>query len=258
MRLATHRLTSERKSDRPEIVALHGFTQTGMSWMPVATALGDGWCLTALDLPGHGDSPEGNRSLDETADDVAGTIDGLRPILVGYSMGARVALHVALRHAGAISGLVLVSGTAGIDDDTEREARLRADQTLARHIEEIGVEAFVSEWLAQPMFATLPGDAARIAERLTNSASGLADSLRYAGTGTQMPLWGRLAEIDVPTLVVTGDLDAKFTALGDRIAGAIPAARRVRIPDAGHTVHLERTDAFATALTTWLAGIADR
>lgn len=253
MQLASHRLGGGGRSPRPSIVALHGFTQTGRSWTPVADALGDGFDVTALDLPGHGGSPDGRRSLDDCADDVAETIGRGRPVLVGYSMGARVALHVAIRHPDSIAGLVLVSGTAGIDDESERAARVSADESLARHIEEIGVAAFVSEWLAQPMFATLSADAARIPERLGNSAEGLADSLRHAGTGTQAPLWNTLPRIDLPVLVVTGDLDPKFTALGDRLAEAIPGARRARIPGAGHTVHLEKTEIFCREVSVWLS-----
>lgn len=211
--------------------------------------------MAALDLPGHGGSPRGNRSLEECADDVAATIGDRRPILLGYSMGARVALHVALRHPGAISGLVLVSGTAGLDDATEREARVANDEALASRIETIGVESFIDEWLAQPMFASLPRSSAGIEERLTNSALGLADSLRHAGTGTQQPLWDVLAQITVPTLVVTGDLDTKFTVLGDRLASRIPSATRVRIAGAGHTVHLERTQDFVDELTSWVAAL---
>ena len=261
MSLAAHTFTQSSPSGTGRLVLLHGFTQTATSWTPVADAFAgsttvgaDEWDLTALDLPGHGGSPDGARSLQECASDVADSLGTPPPVLVGYSMGARIALHVALDHPDAIAGLVLVSGTAGIEDPVERTERIRADEALASHLESIGTKAFVEEWLAQPMFATLSREAARVRERTTNAPTGLAASLRRAGTGTQDPLWSRLGEIRVPTLVVTGDLDAKFTLLGDRLAGSIPHSARIRIPGAGHTVHLEKTPGFVDAVTSWLAG----
>ncbi len=233
---------------------LHGFTQTQNSWNDVCARLESSHTCVTVDLPGHGDSPDGRASLDETADRVAAVISSVRApaVLVGYSMGARVALHVALAHPGRLAGLVLVSGTAGIDDPVERSARRDADAALADHVEKIGTESFIDEWLAQPMFATLDADAAAVADRLRNMPSGLADSLRHCGTGTQEPLWSRLAEIEMPVLVVTGDLDPKFTALGERLTAGLPSADHVRVSGSGHTVHLEAPEAFISALEDWL------
>lgn len=248
--LLAHRITGTG----PTLVFLHGFTQTGSSWNRVTGELSRDFTCVTIDLPGHGGSPDGRRSLTETADDVARVIDdvGSPAIVVGYSMGARVALHVALAHPSLVRALVLLSGTAGITDDAERSARRTSDETLASHIEAIGTEAFLGEWLAQPMFASLPHDASSIEERLANSPAGLADSLRHAGTGTQSPLWSRLGEISVPTLVVTGDLDTKFTALGEQLTHGIAPATHERIAGAGHTLHLEKPDVFVATLRRWL------
>lgn len=239
----------------PTLVFLHGFTQTGSSWNRITADLSHDFTCLTIDLPGHGGSPNGRRSLTETADDVAHVIGtlGTPAIVVGYSMGARVALHVALAHPDLVSGLVLVSGTAGIADDTERAARRRSDDILADRIESIGTEDFLAEWLAQPMFASLPPDAASIRERRANSPSGLADSLRHSGTGTQSPLWSRLDEVAMPTLVVTGDLDEKFTALGEQLALGIATATHERVEGAGHTLHLEKPEEFVSLLRRWLA-----
>jgi 2-succinyl-6-hydroxy-2,4-cyclohexadiene-1-carboxylate synthase len=130
--------------------------------------------------------------------------------------------------------------------------RGRADDDLAAQLEAGGVEAFVDRWLAQPLFAGLDEAAACRSERLANTAAGLASSLRRAGTGTQEPLWDRLGAIAAPTLVVTGEHDAKFTALGRRLADGIPGATQAVVPGAGHTAHLERPQAFLAALRPWL------
>lgn len=172
---------------------------------------------------------------------------------LGYSMGGRYALHVALRHPELVERLVLVSTTAGIDDEAERAARRDSDEALARRLEEEGLEPFLRWWLAQPLFASLPAEAAQIERRLEGTATGLASSLRLAGTGTQEPLWHRLAELAMPVLVIAGSLDAKYLSLGRRLAESIgPSAAFEVVPGAGHSCHLEKPEAFLEVLTTWL------
>ena len=233
------------------VAFVHGFTQTKESWDRVIDALGAAHQCTAIDAPGHGTNPDGRASLAECGRQIATTAG--KCALVGYSMGARMALHAALAHPGQFTKIVLVSGTAGIDDPDERHQRRLSDENLADRIELIGVPAFIDEWLANPMFAGLPADPAQRAQRLANTAKGLADSLRHAGTGTQEPLWERLASIDVPVLVVTGAEDGKFDALGRRMASLIPHADHVSVHGAGHAVHAERPDEFVDLLRRFLA-----
>ena len=205
----------------------------------------------ALDAPGHGAAAELDLDLVEGGAWLAAT--GGRATYVGYSMGGRLCLHAALAAPDAVRGLVLISATGGMDDAGERAARRAADEALADRIEAIGVPAFLDEWLAQPLFAGLDDAAQGRAERLVNTPAGLASSLRRAGTGTQLPLWDRLAGVRIPTLVVAGALDAKFVALGERLASVIPGAELAVVDGAGHTVHLERPDEFLSILLPWIA-----
>jgi 2-succinyl-6-hydroxy-2,4-cyclohexadiene-1-carboxylate synthase len=163
-----------------------------------------------------------------------------------------VALHAALAHPDAVDGLVLIGATGGIDDPAERSERRRADERLAARLERIGVEAFVDEWLAMPMFRGLDEASAQRDDRLRNTAAGLASSLRSTGTGTQEPLWGRLGEIRVPVLVLAGQHDQKFRALGERLAARLPHATYRVVSGAGHSVHLERPDETVAAVVAWL------
>ncbi len=231
------------------VAFVHGFTQTRGSWAPLL-AVPLSVEATLIDAPGHGRSVDGARSLPQCGDDIAETMR--TGVLVGYSMGARMALHAALAHPAKVTGLVLISGTAGIEDAGERQSRRAADDALADRIEEIGTDAFIDEWLANPMFSGLSPAMAMRDERLRNSPRGLADSLRHAGTGTQEDLWPRLSGLSVPTLVITGAHDAKFTGIGERMHKAIAGSTHAQVEGAGHTVHLEATAGTARILLDWL------
>ncbi len=243
----------------PRLVLAHGFTQTARTWGPFAGDLAADHELVLVDLPGHGRSSA-----------VAADLTGAAHLLVaagggadylGYSMGARLCLHAALDRPDAIRRLVLVSGTAGLDDPGERAARRLADEALADELDPpdaaapVPVDAFLHRWLSQPMFAGLDPAVTAFAERATNTGGGLASSLRLAGTGTQEPLWDRLHHLSMPVLVVTGRADEKFTGLGRRIVRTIGAnASSVVVDGTGHAPHLERPGAVADVVRAFLAG----
>lgn len=239
------------------VVLVHGFTQTPRSWDHVAAALrADGHEVVTPALPGHARTtplplPHGATRL---------AAECGRAVWVGYSMGGRLCLQLAVDHPGAVDALVLLGATAGIDDPTERAERRRRDDALAARIEQVGVARFVTEWLAQPMFASLPHDPLDRAERARNTAAGLASALRLAGTGAQSPLWHRLAELGhrrVPVLVLAGERDVTFRGLARRLATAIgPTARCAWVADAGHAAHLEQPEQFLAHLRSFLTEAA--
>jgi 2-succinyl-6-hydroxy-2,4-cyclohexadiene-1-carboxylate synthase len=237
------------------MVLVHGFTQSARCWGPFADSLASGgWELVAVDAPGHGRSSDVHASIEDGAA-LLGDV-GRRAVYVGYSMGGRLALRLALDRPELVRALVLIGASPGIEDADERVARVASDEALATKLEAVGVDAFLDDWLRQPLFATLPADRAMRDERRTNTVAGLASSLRLAGTGAMEPLWSRLHEVRVPVLMVTGQRDGKFTALAQRMAAALnPHGWVVEVPDAGHSVHLEQPAATAHAVTSWLRGV---
>ncbi|HEU4658051.1 MAG TPA: alpha/beta fold hydrolase [Capillimicrobium sp.] len=232
------------------LVLLHGFTQTGASWAGVRAAVGDR-PVVAPDLRGHG-AARAARPIDTAAlvTDVLALAPPGRFSLAGYSMGGRLALHVALAAPERVAGLGLVSTTAGLDDGAERAARRAADDRLADDIERDGIEAFAERWAALPLWDGQPAAVREAAqrERLTQDPAGLAASLRGFGTGAMEPVWGRLGELAMPAVVVVGERDAKFRAIGDRLAAGLPGARLVVVAGAGHGLPLEAPAAVADAL----------
>ena len=230
---------------------IHGFTQTSQSWKSLLPFIRTPLHSQLIDAPGHGLSVDGTRSLWETGSDI---IQTMQPgILVGYSMGARMSLHAALLDPTRIEGLVLISGTAGIQDKDARELRLQEDNTLAKHICEVGVATFLSEWLQKPMFNNLSASESDLADRMRNTAEGLSNSLRYAGTGTQNPLWQRLNELHMPVLLIAGALDTKFVDIAQEMHGKISTSTLSVIADAGHSVHLEKPEIVAREIDNWLS-----
>jgi 2-succinyl-6-hydroxy-2,4-cyclohexadiene-1-carboxylate synthase len=236
----------------PRLVLVHGFTQNRNCWGPLAAALAADHEVVRVDAPGHGRSSAVGAGLWDGAGLIAER--GGPATYVGYSMGARFALHVALRRPEFVRGLVLIGGTGGIDDERARADRVAADEALAERLEHDGVEAFLDAWLALPLFAGLAPDVQFRAERRENTVDGLAGSLRWAGTGAQDPLWDRLGDLAMPVLAMAGGRDEKFTAEARRMVDAIGATATLAVvPDAGHAAHLEQPDAAVATIRPWLA-----
>jgi 2-succinyl-6-hydroxy-2,4-cyclohexadiene-1-carboxylate synthase len=233
------------------LVLLHGFAGTGAAWDGVVGALGtETYRPLAPDLPGHG---RAGRSRPCTVDACVERVLAVAPdrfALAGYSMGGRVALHVALRAPERVTSLGLVSTTPGIEEPDGRDARLRADGELADWIASRDVAAFADRWLAQPLFAEEGAaiSAMARADIARNTPAGLSASLREAGTGAMAPVWDRLVELSMPSLIVVGERDAKFREIGGRMAASLPDARTVVIPDAGHALPREAPAALAAVL----------
>jgi 2-succinyl-6-hydroxy-2,4-cyclohexadiene-1-carboxylate synthase len=233
------------------VVLVHGFTQSAGAWGPLAERLAAGYRVVAVDAPGHGRSAAVRADLWQSAA-LIGEAGG-PATYIGYSMGGRMALHLALSRSDLVRRLVLVSATAGIDDPGQRAARLASDEDIARRIERDGVDAFVAWWLRRPIFATLPAEAAAVDSRLGGTVAGLASNLRRTGTGTQEPTWDRLGELAMPVLVIAGALDRPYVERAERMATAIGAnAELAVIEGAGHACHLEAPDVWLEAVEGWL------
>jgi 2-succinyl-6-hydroxy-2,4-cyclohexadiene-1-carboxylate synthase len=249
-------------SGRP-LLLLHGFTGSGSSWSGHVSELARTRRTIAPDLPGHGasgTSAPDRMTVERTADDLTALLTRLdaRPAdVLGYSLGARIALRLTVAHPDAVGRLVLESPSAGIEGPDERAARRAADERLADRIERDGIETFVDAWERNPVFASQPavptGTAARVrAIRLANTPAGLAASLRGAGQGAMEPVQDRLANVTARTIVITGALDDIGRPRAERVAAGIPGARLAVIEGAGHTPHDEQPATFRRLVLDFL------
>ncbi len=252
----------------PAILALHGFSGSGRDFAPIAEHLERQ--VAAPDLVGHGpgnapDDPAAY-SMERVVARLEGTLNELKlgrvPVL-GYSMGGRTALHFALAHPERTEALVLVGATPGFRDAADSAARIQADEARARAVEAGGVDEFAARWEELPIIATqariaAPWGEAMRQRRREHEAAGLASSLRGMGTGAMESVWGRLAELDVPTLLITGAEDTRFTAIARDMLGLLPRASHIVIRRAGHCAHLERPDEAAAQVWGFLKEVAIR
>jgi len=248
---------------RPAIVFLHGFTWEGAAWAPIAEALSDRFYCVAPDLPGHGATswpePAAEWSFDRVVDALDAALlklDLVAPRVVGYSMGGRLALSLALLRSIPVDRLVLIGVSAGLEHHHDRLQRVRSDAELAERLVSEGMEAFVERWMALPLFETMralePALLAKLnAGRVVQPPGGLAASLKTMGTGSQPYLMEALSTLPMPTLLVVGEHDQKFRAIAEQMHARLPQGRLEVLPGCGHSVPFERPEDLSALLTAF-------
>lgn len=248
----------------PALLALHGFTGTGATWLPLAAALGSSRRVLAPDLLGHGESgasrDPARYQLGEQTADLAALLDALSEDavdLLGYSRGGRLALSFALAYPARVRRLLLESASAGLDDEAERAARRIQDESWAGLLETAGLAAFVREWERLPLWASqacLPPTlrAALRAQRSVHDPRALAACLRGSGQGVQPHDWSRLSALGAPVTLIVGALDEKYVSLARRLQAGLRQAELALVADAGHAVHLEQPRSFAARVAAAL------
>jgi 2-succinyl-6-hydroxy-2,4-cyclohexadiene-1-carboxylate synthase len=250
------------------ILALHGFTGAGDDFAPLRALLPQEWVFHCPDLPGHGahaNAPlAGCFSLAQHLDFISQQVQALPGtkadplVLIGYSMGGRLALHWAMQSPNAASALILISASPGIHDEAQRLQRRHADAQLADSLRHDGIGRFMRNWWQKPLFEGFSRNlsaAARDAlhaRRLGNSPAGLAASLDSVGTGALPSLWEKLPTFPLPTLCVVGEMDTRFVAIAQKMSAALPAGKMRLISSAWHCPHLEKPRLVADQLRSWL------
>ncbi len=218
---------------------VHGFAGTAGSWDLFTNHLdSQRYRPIAVDLRGHGQNAALRPISFETCIDDLLVAAPASFTLVGYSLGGRLALQLALAAPQRVERLVLVSTSAGIEDDAARAARLESDLALADRLDRLSIEQFASEWLAGPLFVEDSEEAQDLArnEIEKNSPANLACALRGLSVGEMEPLWERLGEISAPTTLVAGETDETYVALANQMSGAIADSELQIIQGAGHAL----------------------
>ncbi len=246
------------------LILLHGFSGSSNDWRDVFIDFSLPYKIIAVDLPGHGksDSPDDNslytsEVMIEQLKEIIEIDDAESIILCGYSMGGRLALLFAEKYPLLLNKLIIESSSPGINDEAERKKRLESDEELAKFIETNTIERFVERWINLPLFSSLknlPDDKLKFYHKckMNNNQTGLTNSLRAFSTGKMTSLWDKLQNIKIKTLLITGELDEKFSLLNKKMCEQMPLAQQVIVKNAGHIVHLEKPKVFVNLITDFI------
>ncbi|MFT5434676.1 MAG: 2-succinyl-6-hydroxy-2,4-cyclohexadiene-1-carboxylate synthase [Myxococcota bacterium] len=225
------------------VVLIHGFTGSPASWDSVVEGLNGvdldlaTW-VSRVGLPGHGGRAAPSSLADSDAA-IAAVIDA-PALLVGYSLGGRLALHYALKHPAQVRGLLLFGARPGLPDDSARDARAEADRQLAIRLREDGLEAFADRWETLPLLRPRTASCAAITKtraiRRSHDAPGLASALEVFSPGRLPDLWPRLGELIAPATWVAGTEDADYMSMMRRAASHCSRGDFESVPGAGHDV----------------------
>lgn len=248
--------------DNPLILFLHGFMGDSQEFNEVISVLSNQFCCLVVDLPGHGQTRvlggEDCYIMTNTAQLLINWLKQLtvkKCILVGYSMGGRLALYLALYFPQYFSNVVLESAAPGLKTEGDRLERMKRDFELGQKLENTDFSLFVSNWYNQPLFASLKNYSdfeLMKARRLQNNPLELAKSLRNLSTGCQPSLWDKLQQNKIPLLLLVGEYDEKFKAINSEMAQRCQSAQLEIIPDSGHNIHLENPKAWVDRVGLFL------
>jgi len=247
------------------LLLLHGFTGAGSNWKECITHIERNFKFILIDLIGHGrtESPENvsRYQIQQVHSDIIEIMDYLevrKAHLLGYSMGGRVALSLAISYPERFLNLILESSSPGIEDKKARDERKAADEKLAEFIEKKGIADFVTYWEDIPLFLTqkLLPQSVQLSihnQRLTNNPVGLANSLKGMGTGVQPSYWNNLCKLDINTLLLCGEKDSKFCEIADQMSKFIKNSELKKISGVGHAIHVEQPRIFGKIINEFLS-----
>ncbi|MBO1198950.1 2-succinyl-6-hydroxy-2,4-cyclohexadiene-1-carboxylate synthase [Staphylococcus simiae] len=245
------------------IVLLHGFISDSRTFdNHIQHLLMQSHVLT-IDLPGHGQDTSSYNEvwhfdfITKALDEVLSNYHDYQIYLCGYSMGGRVALYYAANRETLLSGLILESTTAGIEDEVMRQERVQVDHARANVLDIAGIEVFVNDWEQLPLFMSQQQLSKELQQqirqqRLSQNAANLAKALRDYGTGHMPNLWPLLPSIKIPTLILAGEYDEKFVSIAQKMTNLMPKSKCNIISGVGHTIHVEDRAEFDTIILGFL------
>lgn len=246
------------------VVMVHGFPLDHSMWDAQIAQLSQRWRVVAPDMRGFGGSQvtPGTVTMQQMADDLAAILDesaiDAPIVLCGLSMGGYVALAFWRKYAARLRGLVLCDTRAAADTPEAAAGRLQTVERLFAEGNAPLADAMLPKLFAAATLEKHPNVSAIERQKILGAdPQGLAAALR--GMAKRHDFRGELAHIALPTLVIVGQHDAISPVDEMRsIAGAIPEAEFVIVPEAGHMAPLENPDGFNEAIEQFLTRVERR
>ncbi|MCM1985386.1 2-succinyl-6-hydroxy-2,4-cyclohexadiene-1-carboxylate synthase [Lyngbya confervoides] len=250
---------------QPTVLFLHGFMGCAQDYAAIAAQISRRYYCIAVDLPGHGQTrtAQTHYTLETIAQSLRQLVEQWQVTpchLVGYSMGGRLALYLALHSPQVWNRVVLESASPGLATAGEQQQRRQRDGLLAERLGAMKsgsgeFAAFLNAWYGQPLFARIQQHqdyAALLLRRRRNCPTELARSLRYLGLGSQPSLWNQLSQCSVPTLLLVGEQDRKFVDINQQMRDRNARFQLAIGPNCGHVVHFEAADFYLASLRQFL------
>ena len=259
------------------IYALHGFTGSGLDFIPLKASIeailsGEfdelNWLCPSL--PGHGDSSDLDCSvqgqydflkkyiqLNASQGNASDSSHGHKNILIAYSMGSRLGLYHATQETDFWDAIILIGVNPGIRSETERALRRKSDKELSENIEKKGLSWFLDYWKSLPLIRTQYkgfDDFQQVRQMRKSSLDikGLKNSLVHFGQGVFPDLWELIPDIKSPLLLINGDLDLKYCEISQQFSDSNPKALSKVIKGCGHAPHFESPKSTAEVIATFL------
>jgi 2-succinyl-6-hydroxy-2,4-cyclohexadiene-1-carboxylate synthase len=248
-------------SKTPVLIFLHGFLGSLKDWLPLARRFSSEYRCLLFDLPGHGKTETSrisDYSISATAKSLVKYLQDrniFQSVLVGYSMGGRLALYLAVNYPDYFEKLILESTSPGLSNVRERMNRRINDERLANEMERLSVEEFLQRWYNQPLFKSLkchPEFEELYRRRRHEKNVNWAASLRGMGTGRQPSLWHKLGSINIPVFILVGEKDQKFRNIANQMETQNPNFSISVIPRCGHVIHVEDAEKFYSEVIKFL------
>jgi len=252
--------------NQPLILFLHGFMGNSHEFDEAISLLSNDFNCLTIDLPGHGKTQVLENdycySMAKAADNIINLLDKLKVsqcFLIGYSMGGRLALYLILNYPQRFQKVILESASPGLSTEKERLERVKRDELIARKLERMiekdDFRKFLDNWYKQSIFGNIknhPQFEQMIENRLQNHPVELAKSLRFMGTGVQPSLWEKLANNQVPLLLLIGKKDEKFIDINTRMTQINQFCELKIIENSAHNIHLEKAAVFVENIRIFL------
>lgn len=258
---------SKFSKNKLPLILLHGFTGSSEDWIFLINELDERIYPIAVDLPGHGKTEISKNPKDYNIDFMVDIIDSIieefhfpQLVLLGYSMGGRVAESFTIQNMSKVKAMVLESTTPGIKNEIERKARFRSDLDLGEFIINEGVENFINYWMELPLFESLKNREVEeyqkiISWKLKNNPIGLSNSLKGFSTGKMENMWNSLIDLHHPILLITGQLDNKYSEIAREMKKQLPNSTHIILENSGHNTHLEKPKEFTKLINNFIISL---
>ena len=238
------------------IWCLHGSLQTALVWKPIGNAIESEFGsvqVEAVNLYENEYESFGDWR-EQFYEKVEEQTKGEPSLLLGYSMGGRLAMNALVNNPGMWSGGIVVGADPSLISDNARTNQLQNDLEWARRFRTEDIQELLNEWDRLPVFCGRSNYAIReISELESEKISRFFDVFSKARQRNMLPMLRKLKT--PPLLYISGCDDIKYTKIGQDLAASCRQIRHEIIPDAGHRVPWENQDAFISEISVFIDSV---